>query len=84
MSEHMACLCKKGGEEVMNFTWGISKCVTGNPVPLIENVAKGKVGELVKDGVIEAIGNKTIQKIDIFMCISEAIDEYPVSSDILD
>ena len=84
MSEHMARLCKKGGEEVINFTWGISKCATGNPVPLIENVAEGKVGELVKDGVIEAIGNKTIQKIDIFMCVTEVIDKYPVSSDILD
>jgi len=84
MSEDMARLCKKGGEEVINFTWGISKCATGNPVPLIENIAKGKVGELVKDRVIEAIGNKTIQKIDIFMCVTEVIDKYPVSSDILD
>ena len=84
MSEHMAHLCKKGGEEVINFILGISNCHPDNPAPLIKNVVEGNLGELVKDGVIEAIGNKAIQKIDIFMCISEAIDEYPVSSDILD
>jgi hypothetical protein len=84
MSEHMAHLCKNGGKEVYNLTLGILKCFPENPIPLIENVLEGKVNEVVKDGVIEAIGNKTIQKMDIFMCVTEVIDEYPISSDILD
>ena len=83
MAEEMAQACKKGGKEVFALTWGIVKCAS-TAIGLIEDAVTLDVGALAKEGIIKAVGNKAVQKIDMFMCISDAIGDNPISSDILD